>query len=411
MALPVLKLIIVLAICLLPLNSYSVEADQVQISEPVTASEETIADKTSVQEVVEQAAEKAAEKTADKAAKKAAASAAKKAAENAVQQAELQATEKAQIKATRPEHWKGPTRVGYRILLLDIDQIDDANQNFTVNVFLRLTWKDLRLANPEGTEREIPLEQVWSPQVLLANQQGQLSTSLQEIVLVQADGTVDYRQRYTGKLSQPLNLSDFPFDKHIFTIQFASAAYRADELEFVPEPSSLDPDIVGGTIAKQLSLPDWQILGHKVLTAPYRPIDEVQIAGFVFQFEAKRYIAYYLWQVVLPLTVVVVMSLTGFWVQRGQVAVRIGVATSSILTLIAYRFVLANLLPRLPYMTRLDYFTVGSTLLVLVSLLGVVYTSYLASINKDLLTKEVDLWARWTLPAAYIILLVWFFNV
>lgn len=41
------------------------------------------------------------------------------------------------------------------------------------------------------------------------------------------------------------------------------------------------------------------------------------------------------------------------------------VATASVLTLIAQRFVLASLLPRLPYMTRLDFFTVGSTILVL----------------------------------------------
>jgi hypothetical protein len=71
------------------------------------------------------------------------------------------------------------------------------------------------------------------------------------------------------------------------------------------------------------------------------------------------------------------MSWPGFRIQRCQVGVRIGVATSSILTLIAQRIVLANLLPRLPCMTRPDYFTVGSTLLVFLALIGVVATSCL----------------------------------
>jgi soluble cytochrome b562 len=383
-----LQTVIWFAVCLLPVSAHSAQVDQ-----------------------VEKAAEKAAEKAVEKTTNKAAEKAVEKAAQKAIQEAAEQETEKAEIKATRPEDWKGPTKVGFRILVLDIDEIDGANQNFTVNVFMNLTWTDRRLASPKGAERQILLQQVWNPQVLIANQQGLLSRSLPEVVQVKPNGTVIYRQRYTGKLSQPLDLSEFPLDKHVFTIQFASAAYFADELEFVPDPSPVDPKVIGGAIASNLSLPDWQILRHEVFAAPYQPINEIRAAGFVFQFEAKRYIEYYIWQIVLPLTVVVVMSWAGFWVQRGQVGVRIGVATSSVLTLIAHRFVLASLLPRLPYMTRLDYFTVGSTLLVSVALLGVVFTSYLASINQDLLTRKVDLFARWTLPAAFLLLLLWFIRV
>jgi hypothetical protein len=106
------------------------------------------------------------------------------------------------------------------------------------------------------------------------------------------------------------------------------------------------------------------------------------VAGFALRFEAGRYVEYYFWQVPLPLSVVVLMSWPGFRIQRCQVGVRIGVATSSILTLIAQRIVLANLLPRLPCMTRPDYFTVGSTLLVFLALIGVVATSCLGAINR-----------------------------
>ncbi len=117
---------------------------------------------------------------------------------------------------------------------------------------------------------------------------------------------------------------------------------------------------------------------------------------------------YYIWQVVLPLTVVVVMSWAAFWIGRPHVGVRIGVATSSILTLIAHRFVLASLLPRLPYMTRLDYFTVGSTLLVFLALLVVVSTSYLATVDRDRPAKIVDLAARAAFPATFLLLFGWF---
>ena len=105
---------------------------------------------------------------------------------------------------------------------------------------------------------------------------------------------------------------------------------------------------------------------------------------------------------------VVMMSWAAFWVQRDQIGVRIGVATSSILTLIAHRFVLSSQLPRLPYMTRMDYFTVGSTFLVFMALVGVVATSYLAAINRNRTTNQLDLWARGAFPVAFLLLLGWF---
>ena len=129
---------------------------------------------------------------------------------------------------------------------------------------------------------------------------------------------------------------------------------------------------------------------------------------FGFKFEAERYISYYLWQVVLPLAVVVMMSWSAFWLRREDVGARIGVATSSVLTLIAHRFVLASLLPRLPYMTRLDYLTVGSTLLVMLTLIMVVSIAILESRNRRRLVANLDLLARAGFPAAFMALLGWF---
>ena len=314
----------------------------------------------------------------------------------------------AEIKASRPDADKGPTKVAFRMFVLDVNEINGAAQHFTANVFLSLTWKDDRLANSGLGERILHVDEVWTPQILIANRFGLISHSLPEVVHVFADGTVNYRQRYTGQFSQPLNLSAFPVDKHDFHIQFASAAYTNKDLEFFPGPSLINPDIVGGSMADELSLPDWEITDYSAFTSAYAPVPEVSTAGFVFQFEARRYFVYYLWQMILPLTVVSVMSWAGFWVQRDQIGVRIGVATSSILTLIAHRFVIASLLPRLPYMTRLDYFNVGSTLLVFLAMVGVVAAAYLASQEKEQLARSIDRAARVFFPVAYSALLIWF---
>lgn len=174
------------------------------------------------------------------------------------------------------------------------------------------------------------LDEVWNPQVLITNQQGLLASSLAEVVHVEPDGTVRYRQRYTGALSQALDLSAFPMDRQQFTIQFVSVAKENDRLKFVPNTSNLDPAICGGTIASKFSLPDWKILKHEALASPYEPLEGLSVPGFAIRFEAERYIAYYILQVVVPMAVVVIMSWAAFWLGGTNVSVRIGVATSSI---------------------------------------------------------------------------------
>ncbi|MFZ1747346.1 MAG: hypothetical protein WAU17_15610 [Nitrospirales bacterium] len=369
---------------------------------------EKVAEK-AAEKAVEKATEKSVEKVVEKAAQKAMEKAVQKATEKTLQKAAAKAaqeeTAQAELTAKRPEEFKGPTTVHFMVFVVDIDDIDDAAQNFTANVYLRLRWKDARLANPEGAIRQIPLSEVWNPRLLLANQQGVIPHSLPEIVQVQPDGTVMYHQRYTGKLSQRLMLADFPRDSHNFTIQFVAAGYQADELTFEPESMR---NIRGGSMANTLSLADWKILRFEAIVAPYNPIEEIHTAGFAFQFQAKRYVGYYLWQVVLPLAVVVIMSWAAFWVGREHIGVRIAVATSSVLTLIAHRFVLASLLPRLPYMTHLDYFTVGSTLLVLLALIAVIVTGFLAAHGHDRHARKIDFFARGAFPGAFLLLLIWF---
>jgi hypothetical protein len=313
--------------------------------------------------------------------------------------------EQMELKTTRPDEFKGPTTVHFMVFFLDISDINAADQKFTANVFLRLRWKDTRLANPEGSVRQIPLEEVWNPRILLVNQQVRLSRALPEIVQVHPDGTVLYHQRYTGEFSQRLMLVDFPRDTHSFIVQFVAAGYHADKLTFEPD---LVKSVRGGAMAKELSLPDWKILQYETRSDPYKPIEGINAAAFAFRFVAQRYVAYYLWQVVLPLVVVVIMSWAAFWVGREHVGVRIAVATSSILTLIAHRFVLASLLPRLPYMTRMDYFTVGSTLLVLLALIAVIVTGFLFAHRHESHARSLDHWARGAFPAAFLLLIGWF---
>ncbi len=417
----ILLIVILAVVFFIPTIAFSAAPDtteaELKAIEKATEEAAVKAVEKATEETVEKAVEKAAGKAIEKATEEAAAKAVEKVTEKTVEMAVEKAAEKAAVEATakatqaarRPEEWKGPTKVKFLIFVLDVDDIDDAAQNFTTNVYMRLEWEDERLASKQSSPRQVPLGEVWNPQVIIANRVGLVSKSLPEMVQVFPDGKVVYQQRYTGKLSQPLKLSDFPMDKHTFTIQFVgTGATSADEVEFIPGVA-IASNIVGGAIADELSLPDWEITKSEALPFFYRPIEQINTPGFAFRFEARRFISYYIWQIVLPLTVVVFMSWAAFWIKRSETGVRIAVATSSVLTLIAHRFVLASLLPRLPYMTRMDYFTVGSTILVFLALIVVVLTSFLEpEICSDCSARRINIGSRFAFPIVFFVLLWWF---
>ncbi len=338
--------------------------------------------------------EKAAEKVAEKA------------AEKAVEKAEAKAAEKAELKAKRPEEWWETTKIHFFVFVVDIDNIDGASQSFTANVYVRLRWKDERLAH-EGSVRTVPLEETWNPRVIIANQGGRVQKSLPEVVEIERDGTVIYHQRYTGPLSQPLRLSEFPFDQHNFTIQFVATGYTDEEIEFLPDsPKSGDPP-TGGGLYHELSLPDWSVLKYQAQTRAYEAVKDLRTAGFAFEFTAKRAALYYIWQVIIPLIFIVVMAWGAFYITPTNASAQIGIATSSMLTLIAYRFMLGHLIPRLPYMTRLDYFLLGSTTLVFLTLIEVIVTANLALSGRRKVARKIDAWCRFIFPAVFALWSVW----
>ena len=301
-----------------------------------------------------------------------------------------------------------PTKVYFFIFVLDIDEIDGAAQSFAANFFVRVRWLDERLADPTSVGmRRIPIDEIWSPGIMVANQQGIIRTSLPEVAEVTPDGVVMYRQRYVGTLSQPLSLSDFPLDQHVFIIQMIAIGHEPGALEFLPDTISRGRALIhAGGISDELSLPDWRILTSDALSHSYEPIPAIYVDGFAFEFTAKRNFPYYLFQVIVPLAVVVGMSWAAFWIDPSQTGAQIGVATSAILSLIAFKFVLSGLLPKLPYMTRMDYFMLGSTLLVFFAMGEVVTTSMLSHKGRVVLARRFDNVSRIVFPLMFLTILL-----
>jgi Neurotransmitter-gated ion-channel ligand binding domain len=110
----------------------------------------------------------------------------------------------------RPPSGNGPTQISVGIWVVDITNIDGAQQNFTADIAVVFRWKDSRLAHTGKGILHYALDQIWTPRVGLANETSSVVHKLPESVEVEADGTVLYRQRYAGSFTQSLRLQSFP---------------------------------------------------------------------------------------------------------------------------------------------------------------------------------------------------------
>lgn len=288
------------------------------------------------------------------------------------------------------------------MLLTDLTEVNGAEQSFTADLFVLATWQDPDLAG-SGRVRTLGLDEIWHPTLLIFNRRT-VTESMPEEAMVRPDGTVTYLQRYTGVYSNPMSLREFPMDRQEFFIWLVSPARAGAPVELVPDES------VVALREGELSISDWDlgeasVQARAFQTAPGAP----ENPGIILTVPATRRMTYYAIQVLIPLVAIVMMAYAVFWIAPTVVPTRVGVVVTTMLTLIAYRFMLANHVPRLSYLTRLDWFMLGATVLVVATLFTMAGTSYLMSHEKEGVVKRIDRAGRILYPVLFLgySLIVW----
>ena len=298
----------------------------------------------------------------------------------------------------RPGDATGPTEVFIRLYVNDITKILDVEQSFVTDVVFRAEWTDPRLVHENSTYCIAQPNQVWDPRLQSLNRRVVDSARPPEI-RVYPDGKVFLVLRVFGEFSYESDLSDFPFDRQTLPFVIVSS--------FGPEDVVLRSEATAVGLAERLSIVNWTIDFAGVTSGShFLASAERQFARLDIEFEAVRLTGYYTWKLIVPLVLVVMMSWAVFWIAPVHVAPRLGLAATSMLTLIAYRFALASILPPIAYMTRMDVFLVCASILVFAALAVAVAVTYAADKGRDAAAARINEIARWLSPLLFAIVLV-----
>ena len=85
---------------------------------------------------------------------------------------------------------------------------------------------------------------------------------------------------------------------------------------------------------------------------------------------------------------------------------RVGLVATSMLTLIAYRFAMASILPPIAYLTRLDKFMVASSVLVFGALAATVAVTWLDGRGNTVQALRLNTASRWLAPTLFLAVFV-----
>jgi hypothetical protein len=296
-----------------------------------------------------------------------------------------------------------PSEVKVLIYVIDIDEVNSADQNFSASIYYEAQWNNPNLKHEGTNPITKSTTELWTPRLVIPSQQ-MAWTAFPETVQVAPDGTVTYRQKVWGHFSQPLDLRDFPMDKQTLSIHLVGVGLLEDQVKIVP---LIKFGEMKSTVTDTISVPDFSLVSYTSEPKSYHAIKEKRgISGYEMKIEIARHPTYYFFKVILPLCLIVMMSWLPCWINPKEFSINIGISTTAFLTLVAYLFAMTVLLPRVSYLTRIDFFIFLSTLSVFANLIQTVVGAFLAERGKMGVIEKVNYWSRAAYPVVLVIILL-----
>lgn len=300
-----------------------------------------------------------------------------------------------------PDRESGAVEVEIDFLLLDIIEINDRLNRFTLDFGLTLRWKDSRLdeALSDSMGCTALLSEIWHPHLVFVNSR-ENDGDYDGVVEVLPGAIVQYSKRYTRDFSAQLDLRRFPFDTQVLTVTLASMLYGPDDLAFAA--SEHGSDLIAG-----LSIPGWRT-GALSSAVPDAPIQTsaASYSSIVFSLPVERESGFYFWRLFFPLLLISLMAWSLFWLNPKQLGPQMTVATGAVFSMMALLISQGEILPAVSYLSTADKIIISALALVFSAFGESVVTGVLGQAGRVVQAQEIDRYARWVYLAAIVALFI-----
>lgn len=309
----------------------------------------------------------------------------------------------AALRAAEPnEAQLAPRQAEVGVYILDITDIDEPGGRFTLHVLLGTYWEDPAMAfagnEPRVLREGVAMDEVntiWHPMVEF-NRTTAPAELHHALLRIHPNGRVEFERQLTVQIATTLDLRKLPFDTQHLKIELESFQHLAGALELRLPPENL-------RIAKQISLPQWEPgrLTGKVQPSYSEEYDETYSRATV-TLAMKRHTQFYIWQMMVPLAIVLGMAFAVFFLPPKDLSDRMSVIIASLLTVVALSYTLHSDLPKISYLTVIDWFFVLAYAFLGLAMAGMVWISNVHD-RDEARAIRYDRWLRWAYPGAYLL--------
>ncbi len=301
-----------------------------------------------------------------------------------------------------------PIRVDVGFYLLNLVSVDERSETFDADLYLDCSWHDPRLAfsaaavghDPrmyQGDSASDRLQEIWWPDLEFVNTSAPDITN--RTLYIHSDGTVNYRLGLSSTFRATLDLKRFPFDEQDLTVRIQS--FEGDRGLVILHPKQQQLGFDAKDDYAGLAIQGVEAEAHVTSNAGWNE----NFSELAFHIKVVRSPGFYVWTVFVPLTLVLLLSCTIFFVPIEGFHDRIAIALACFLACIATQFAMSFNLPKISYLTPIDrLFLVTYSCMALGVAVSVVQTGLMR--ERHALLRTTDRVASWGIPALYALLVV-----
>ncbi|MBO9450424.1 hypothetical protein J7426_09170 [Tropicibacter sp. R16_0] len=300
---------------------------------------------------------------------------------------------------------ENPLQVGIGIHIDQISFVDQKSENYGAVVTIRARWhdpalafdrdeigRDARIVKPEAFVEYASSLPTIVPAFVIQNQQSNRWIH-QSVVAIEHTGQVTYFEKSSLTLQAPyFNFKKYPFDQQQFFFEIVSV-FPADVVQYtaLEEFSGL-----GSLLGEE----EWILERPNMVLSTTTGLSGAPSAKVALAFEGRRHVMYYAIRIFMPMLVLIACSWALFFLDEYRK--RIEIAGANLLVFVAFNWVISDDLPKLGYLTFLDFilqwmFVVTGAIIIFSVLLRRLKTS-----GREEVARKLDNYAiKWIYPLGY----------
>ena len=152
-------------------------------------------------------------------------------------------------------------------------------------------------------------------------------------------------------IQNDFKLQTFPFDKQVLKIAYLST----NDIDSYEMTNKWNTYSAMNYFLKNQKINGWDIEGFNLYNTIEEDEQDMFVSTAVIEIQIERQHGYYIYKVLIPILLILLVCWSVVWVDPKELEARLTITIVCLLSLIAYNFVIDSELPKLEYLTVMDW--------------------------------------------------------